>query len=255
MPDHHHRSGSLRQSNKKNKRSKSSKRSVTRIAGGKVEGRIGFKQRLVTHCKADRRHIQQQKRDTKRQDLLRRKRGLDGGPTPPRIVGIISLGETTNTEEKLRSLILEQADAVSQPHTDNSRSVINAKFEVHKKEGSLTVLTNSSAFQSNYANENSDDAAVMAALDLCRVCDMILFVIDGNGPKGDENILGISIGGDDASTSTRRTNVTASQDFDHLLSDRGDRILAAIKGQGLPRALTILAQTEKEKEDAGEDFM
>ena len=102
MPGHHHRSGGLKQVNKKNKRSKSSKRSLTRLAGGKVEGRRGqFKQKFLAHAKADRRHIQQQKRDAKRQELLRRKRGLDGGPAPPRIIGIISLGEKEDTAEKI----------------------------------------------------------------------------------------------------------------------------------------------------------
>ena len=111
MPNHHHRSGPLKQSNKKNKRNKSSKRSATRLAGGKVEGRrAAFKQRLVAHNKADRRHFQAQKRAAKRDEIIRRKRGIGGGAAPPRVVGIISLGEKEETEEKLlrKNLINKQ---------------------------------------------------------------------------------------------------------------------------------------------------
>lgn len=256
MPGHHHRSGPLRQTNKRNKRSKSSKRSVAKQAGGKVEGGGGgrrpvFKERLLAHTKADRRHILQQRRDVKRQELLRRKRGLDGGPAPPRVIGIISLGESVAVEEKLRNLILSQADKVVR--TQDADTIISAKYEIHKKDGNLTVLTNSTAFVSQYADEDPTDGAVMSALDLCRVCDAILFVIDGDAGKANENVLGMSIGGDDRSVVTTKTNST-SQDWDHLISPRGDRILAAVKGQGIPRVATVLARTETDDDDgAGGD--
>lgn len=254
MPDHHHRSGGLKQSNKRNKRSKASKRSVTRSAGGKVEGRRGqFKQRLLAHNKADRRHIQQQRRDTKRQELIRRKRGLDGGPAPPRIIGIVSLGESELIEERLRSLIVGQADRVMRTFEGGSNATITLKHEMHKKDGNITVLTNSTAFRSHYSDDNDDDAAVMAALDLCRVCDMILFVVDGNEENEDDDFVGMRIGADDKSHSTTKTNAT-TMNWDHIISEKGDRILAAVKGQGLPRVATILAKT-KHEEDAGEDHM
>lgn len=254
MPGHHHRSGPLKQTNKRNKRSKSSKRSVTKLAGGKVEGRVGFKQRLIAHTKADRRHILQQRRDTKRQELLRRKRGLDGGPAPPKVVGIVSLGESEATEEKLRQLIVGQADRVVKTQDETSDVTISARYEIHRKDGNLTVLTNSTAFKSQYANEDPTDAAVLAALDLCRVCDIILFVLDGDADRPNEDVLGMSIGGDDKSVLTSKTSST-SQDWDHLISDRGDRILSAVKGQGIPRVATILARTETDCEVDDEDQM
>lgn len=250
MPNHHHRSGPLKQSNKKNKRTKSSKRSATRLAGGKVEGRrSSFKQRFVAHNKADRRHIQQQKRAAKRQDILRRKRGIGGGAAPPRIVGIISLGEREETEEKLRSLILQQADNVFGDNckggTIESHSTVTAKFEKHKRDGNLTILTNSTAFRSQYFSERSNDAAIFSALDLCRVCDLILFVVDGDGEKP-ERLLGMSVGGSDEKLNSTKMSSSRAQDLDHLISARGDRVLSAMKSHGLPRVVTILAKTKLE---------
>ncbi|VEU41313.1 unnamed protein product [Pseudo-nitzschia multistriata] len=243
MPSHHHRSGPLKQSNKRNKRNKASKRSATRLAGGKIEGRrAAFKGRFVAHTKADRRHFQQQKRDAKRQELVRRKRGIGGVAAPPRVVGIISLGDDEATEENLRSLILQQADRTFGFGVD---STVTAKFEKHKRDGNLTVLTNSTAFRSQYSSEQPNDAAVFSALDLCRVCDLIMFVIDVDGEKT-ESFVGMSIGGsDDKSFSTNKTSSTA-QDFDHLISERGDRVLSAMKSHGLPRVVTILAKTKAE---------
>eukprot|EP00339_Tiarina_fusa_P030029 CAMPEP_0117001298 /NCGR_PEP_ID=MMETSP0472-20121206/3343_1 /TAXON_ID=693140 ORGANISM="Tiarina fusus, Strain LIS" /NCGR_SAMPLE_ID=MMETSP0472 /ASSEMBLY_ACC=CAM_ASM_000603 /LENGTH=893 /DNA_ID=CAMNT_0004701257 /DNA_START=94 /DNA_END=2771 /DNA_ORIENTATION=- len=255
MPNHHHRAGGLHQVNKKNKRTKSSKRSASRIAGGKVEGRrAAFKQRLVAHTKADRRHIQQQKRDAKRQEIVRKKRGIGNGPAPPRIVGVISLGENEETEEKLRSLILGEADEVFPTQGDDVHSTITAKYNAHKKDGNLTVLTNKTAFRSQYPGHSNDDAAVLAALDLCRVCDVIMFVIDGDEAKTEEDFIGMNIGGDDKSQATNKTSATA-QDWDHLISERGDRVLSAIKGQGIPRAVMVYARTEKDVLELGEDHM
>eukprot|EP00535_Pseudo-nitzschia_heimii_P007215 CAMPEP_0197177190 /NCGR_PEP_ID=MMETSP1423-20130617/2891_1 /TAXON_ID=476441 /ORGANISM="Pseudo-nitzschia heimii, Strain UNC1101" /LENGTH=921 /DNA_ID=CAMNT_0042626709 /DNA_START=91 /DNA_END=2856 /DNA_ORIENTATION=+ len=250
MPSHHHRSGPLKQSNKKNKRTKSSKRSATRLAGGKVEGRrASFKQRLVAHNKADRRHFQQQKRAAKRHDLLRQKRGIGGAPAPPRVVGIISLGETENIEEKLRSLILQQADNVFcdevKGNSNDSQSIVTAKFGKHKSDGNLTILTNGSAFRSQYSSEPLDDAAVFSALDLCRVCDLIFFVIDGDGEKI-ENFIGMSIGGSDEKSNSMNNSNTRAQDLDHLISHRGDRVLSAMKSHGIPRVVTVLAKTRVE---------
>eukprot|EP00536_Pseudo-nitzschia_multiseries_P007685 jgi/Psemu1/102750/gw1.183.26.1 len=255
MPNHHHRSGPLKQSNKRNKRTRASKRSASRLAGGKVEGRrSAFKERFVAHNKADRRHFQQQKRDAKRQELVRRKRGIGGVAAPPRVVGIISLGDDEATEEKLRSLVLQQADRSFRFGND---STVTAKFDKHKRDGNLTILTNSTAFRSQYASENSDDAAVFSALDLCRVCDLIMFVVDVDGDKA-ESFLGMSIGGsDDKSFATNKTTSTA-QDFDHVISKRGDRVLSAMKSHGLPRVVTILAKTKAEQgfgDDEDDDQM
>jgi pre-rRNA-processing protein TSR1 len=323
--NHHHRAGALKQSNKKNKRSKASKRSQSRLAGGKVETsstvgrRVAFKSNSshVQQTKANRRHQQQQKRQAKHDEALRKRRGiigggtsvaagnnivlhssssnnnsrynrLFGGPPPPRVVGIISLGRRPqqsrhdDIETRLRNLIIGEADWTTTSSTavaNVHENVVTAKFDKHKRDGYLTILTtmignnrniinNSSSQISNTATGGTDDDAVFAALDLCRVCDVILFVIDvdatqdglGNNSKINEgDVLGMSIGehndnddGDDGDTVTHRSfGMTKSKaslaanhnDFDHLISECGDRILSAVKSQGLPEVITVLART------------
>ena len=84
-------------------------------------------------------------------------------------------------------------------------STVTVQFNAHKKDGNLTFLTCQAAFQrrnrsdnstkaSNDDNcydgkndDNSDADAVFAALDLARVCDVVMLVMDGNGPNPDDN--------------------------------------------------------------------
>ncbi|GKY94253.1 hypothetical protein MPSEU_000391100 [Mayamaea pseudoterrestris] len=245
MPSHHHRAGSLKQTNKKNKRYKSSKRSATRDAGGKVAGtKPSVAHSNAAQNKADRRNFQQQKRDAKRQEILKKKRGLDGATLPPRVVGIVSLSNTLGLEDRLKQEFLKQADQVVHTHDDAPDATVTCKYNVHKKDGNLTFLTPTSF--NHYGDD--DDAAVMASLDLARVCDVLLFVVDGNAKMTDDTPLEIRIG-DGHSVGTSKTSST--QDYDHLISTRGDRVLTAIKGQGLPTILTVLAHTVKDA--LGED--
>ena len=194
MPNHHHRTGGLSQSNKKNKRSRASKRSVSRAAGGRVNVKAAASINLSAETKANRRHQAQQRRDTSRQSVLQKRRGMLGGSPPPRVVGIISLAENTvELEDRVRTFALRTADQIFTP----SKATMTAKYNVHKKDGNLTFLTSSSSCR------NEDDA-VMAALDLCRLCDVVLFVIDGNGANPNEmGPMGMQVGGDD-SISTRK---------------------------------------------------
>jgi pre-rRNA-processing protein TSR1 len=252
MPNHHHRAGSLRQSNKRNKRSKASKRSVSRATGGRVNVKQAAAAHSSSKTKADRRHHLKQKRDASRLAVLQKKRGVSSSTsTPPRVIGIISLGEDAGKlEDKLLSLLVKKADK----NVPSGASGVTAKYNVHKKEGNVTYLSCSRAF----GIPPNDDAAVMAALDLVRICDMVLFVIDGDGTDPDVvDPLGMKIatGYDEASHSSTKSTVRPAQDWDHLISERGDRILAAVKGQGLPTPLTILARTAKDDNDDAEDYM
>lgn len=241
MPDHHHRAGSLRQSNKRNKRSKSSKRSITRNAGGKLVGTKVSGAILAAQGKADRKNTAQQRRDAKRQELIRRKRfGIGAGDVPPRIIGIISLGSDQDIENRLRSLILESADKVVKTNEANDNASVSCKFENHKKDGKLTILT-TQAFVPNGAR---DDKSVLAALDLARVCDMLLFVIDGNYSQI-EGTIGEICFDEDGEQSMSTNKSRSRKNWDHLISQRGDLILSAIKAQGLPTPVTVLAHTEK----------
>ena len=247
MPGHQHRAGSLRQTNKKNKRSKASKRSLSRAAGGKVVGgKANAAQNTVARNKAERKNLAAQKRDLKRQELLRKKRGFGRDQTPPRVVGIVSLGADTTIEERLRSFIVKNADRVTHPHKDKNATV-TCIFEYLKKDGQLTVLTSSTAFP---RYEDNEDGAVMRALDLARVCDLLVFVLNANEPAEETDLVGMNIG-DDVSHSTSKTN--NDRNFEHLVTSRGDRILTALKAQGLPTPLTVLAHTEKD--DLMEDYM
>jgi hypothetical protein len=247
MPNHHHRAGSLKQTNKRNKRSKASKRSVSRATGGRVNVKTSSASNTSSKTKADRRHHLKQRRDASRLAVLQKKRGIVAGQvTPPRVIGIVSLSESfPQLEEQLLSLLVHKADQTYQNTTG-----LSVKYNVHKKQGNLTFLTCAKAFGNAAVDDN--DAAVMAALDLCRICDMILFVIDGDGVNPDAaDPLGMNIG-DGASTKSSSTH--GRQDLDHLISERGDRILAAVKGQGLPTPLTILARTAKDGSGGLHDY-
>jgi pre-rRNA-processing protein TSR1 len=246
---HHHRSGGLRQTNKKNKRASASKRSVGRNQGGRVNVAkgSGSSAAMAAQSKADRRNHQVQLRDKKRSELLRKRRAMDAGTTapPPRVVGIIALGSSPHVEERVKKYILSTADRVLQ----TTEAVAQCQFDVHKKNGQLTILTAHSLLLTDQGidgNDEEDDAAVLAALDMARVCDILLFVVDGNASPIAGRITEIQL--DQSSVHTKTTHATG-QDWDFLISSRGDRILAAVKGQGLPTPLTILAHTEKSADD------
>ena len=110
MPSHSHRPGPLRQTNKRNKRSKASKRSLNRGAGGRINAKLNASRRTVAKSKADRRHMIQQKRKASREAILQKRRGLDGSAPPPRVVGVISLGQEQDIETRLIEMLLSDAD-------------------------------------------------------------------------------------------------------------------------------------------------
>lgn len=278
MANHSHRSGKLKQTNKKNKRATSSKRSKNRLQGGKVQslpsggGRKGVKSN-DTHGKAKftRMNAAKQRRDIKRKECWNARRGIAaGGATsaghlttisralsnaPPRIVGIISLSELEGPlEERVRMSLAGGADKVI-----TSSASVTTSYSIHAKGGNphVTMLTNTSSFRPQYSTKyGEEDASVQGALDLCRVCDLVLFLIDGSTVVvscGASMSGGSSVGGGSvashsiAATSVKTSNTTAH--LDHLVSERGDRILTAIKAQGMPTPLTIIVHKESSHTD------
>ena len=118
---HSHRSGKLKQQNKKNKRSAASKRSLNRRAGGKIQVKKGVSSSASNKAKADRINEARQRRDLKKKELLATRRGIVSGGSElgkiadrssrPRVVGIISLSEEEDgIEERVREVLIENGD-------------------------------------------------------------------------------------------------------------------------------------------------
>jgi len=321
--NHSHRSGKLKQTNKRNKRSNASKRSITRNSGGKVNslslggggkrggGRGSLKggRDHISKAKANRINSAKQRRSISKKNIWSNRRfgtshaggatisagsttspkliGLEGtlnraiSNVPPRIIGIISLSENeVQLENLVRCTLLNDADKVltisnstrnnslSNSTTLNSAS-ITAAYNTHSKGGQphLTLLTNSSSFNSQYNDKyDDDDVAIQSALDLCRICDLVMFVIDGSSvvtnfahggssTVGGSTVGGGMVGGSDMQSiggggmSVKTNNTTAH--LDHIISDRGDRILVAIRGQGLPTPVTVIVHKENSSAEGG----
>ncbi len=257
MPNHHHRSSSLKQSNKSHKSRKASKRSLSRLQGGKIN-RTSIKKKGgadgSNNAKADRIHMAKQRRIASKEKQLQQRRvqgrlnvkNIDSAIVP-RVVGIVSLSEAEfELEDCVKNFLVKGADKAT--GTTVSSSATNAFYPKSKKEGYVTYLTNTSAFRTMYGDDvnlNEEDRSMHAALDLSRVCDCIVFLIDGRdaGQKRNTPITGMNIGGAESTTSSS-TNI--QQDYDHLISSRGDRVLSAIKAQGLPTPITVLVNFEGE---------
>merc|ERR1712113_448474 len=73
-------------------------------------------------------------------------------------------------------------------------------------------------------HKEREDVSIQAALDLSRVCDILIFIIDSN-----------------SSNKSTSSVFHTSQEYDSfLISPRGRRVLHAIKAQGIPTTITLL---------------
>mmetsp|Transcript_31592 Transcript_31592/g.46303 ORF Transcript_31592/g.46303 Transcript_31592/m.46303 type:complete len:923 (-) Transcript_31592:762-3530(-) len=264
---HHHRAGGLRQSNKRNKRSNASKRSKTRSAGGKLAGggggggtkRAGIKNNHAASIRGgrmERLNAAKQRREMKKEAKLAERRaggaaGAGGsGSDAPRVVGIISLSEgEADVEERVRDFVLSGADKTTLGIDGKKLGSITAKYPTHGRDGLLSFVTNSAAFRPQYddsegsgnkvlTGQSTEDASVSAALDLCRVCDLIVFVLDASSSTPSPLESGMSVGGISHNTNSTKLNP------EDLISSRGERVLTAVKSQGLPSVLTLLVHSE-----------
>mmetsp|Transcript_32005 Transcript_32005/g.67738 ORF Transcript_32005/g.67738 Transcript_32005/m.67738 type:complete len:1028 (-) Transcript_32005:236-3319(-) len=274
--NHSHRAGKLKQQNKKNKRSSASKRSRNRQQGGKVQSLPSGKNRRnlkandaagsSSKAKANRVNAAKQRREASRKNAWNARRGISvtGRATdsataalsralstaPPRIVGIVSLSEVEGPlEERVRTSLIGGANkkVIRLP------SSITAAYNIHAKGGQphVTLLTNTSSFRPQYASDfGEEDATVQGALDLCRVCDLVLFLIDGStavSVTSASSAASYSDAHSIAATSIKTSNTTAH--LDHLISERGDRILSAMKAQGMPTPVTVIVHKENSEEN------
>jgi hypothetical protein len=123
----------------------------------------------------------------------------------------------------------------------------------------VSLLTNTSSFRDQYIHVGYgiDDASIQGALDLCGVCDLILFLIDGScatavttasssnvSPQEEDKSANNCWDGESISgTSTTTTAYDVDAMYGHLVSERGEHILTAIKAQGLPTPVTIIVHS------------
>lgn len=122
MGGHHHRSGPLKQKNKKHKTGRhDSKTSLTKKLGGKIE-RVGSMKAssntnnaVAANQKAQRMQRQKQLRQNKREDLLLQKRfGSGSSLGPPKIIAVIALSDLANLGEVKQS-IFEGVSTIEEP--------------------------------------------------------------------------------------------------------------------------------------------
>lgn len=122
MGGHHHRSGPLKQNNKKHKTGRhESKTSLNKKLGGKVE-RIGHvkasanaNSAVAANQKTMRVQRQKQLRQNKRDDLLLQKRfGLGSSLGAPKIVALVALSELADLAET-KQAIFEGVSTIEKP--------------------------------------------------------------------------------------------------------------------------------------------
>ena len=300
---HSHRSGGLKQSNKKNKRTVASKRSAHKRQGGRINHNKNGGTSLDVMSngtnssnKVNRRNLQKQIRQKKIQQIKLQK---NGGVTKstnttlppqqqqsiipqvtektPRMIGIISLSSTsyktaTSMEDHVQQTMSSIATTTLRSLDDTSCGCF---YSVHKRDGYITYVTPKTSLQSMIDNNHDedddhddDDIAMMAALDMSRTCDAILFILHdntkeysanshhGNNQHDDIPMTSIDFSNDMGQKSannnhnstaaaamysgTSTSNMTTNK-YDYLISTRGDRILSALKGQGLSTPITIVA--------------
>eukprot|EP00816_Leptocylindrus_hargravesii_P007720 CAMPEP_0196819022 /NCGR_PEP_ID=MMETSP1362-20130617/68641_1 /TAXON_ID=163516 /ORGANISM="Leptocylindrus danicus, Strain CCMP1856" /LENGTH=969 /DNA_ID=CAMNT_0042197355 /DNA_START=118 /DNA_END=3025 /DNA_ORIENTATION=- len=255
---HHHRAGSQRQSNKRHKSGNASKRSVSRNAGGKIARmnpkKMGCNSSVQTSgsskLKAATKHkmkLQQKRARQEKISAARRKlpgailRELTNYNDAPKIIGVVHLSEPTTTcptpdllERAVGNSILDAKGSVRRGNTCMLEQFKKARF---------TVIT-----LAETSHDESEDGRITAALDLARVCHAMIFVVDGTHEEA---------GG--VLSSGNSTVVTSSADeTTELVSESGDRILAAVKAQGLPSACyTVLAyyDHQDDEDDTNDDAM
>ena len=243
-----HRSGGLKQSNKRHKSSKASKRLLNRNQGaGRVEknggkgGGRGGKTSGNLDASASRKNRQnealQRRRNNRAAKMSMRRIGMmssvagarsDCGD-PPKVVGVICLSEGRLGSEGLLGRCEETAikrHVESLPCSDVSPSDPSVVAFPQLK-GRVQILTPRD-LGAREGSSPSDSDYIPAALELARVADVLLFVFDG-----------VSALSDPIHQSTAGTT-SGALEYPNLISVLGERTLTCIKAQGLPQVASLL---------------
>lgn len=172
---------------------------------------------LANLSKIERRNQAKVKRDEKRKKRLNAKRA-----DIPRIVGIVNL---TDAPSRMVACLCETADDVE----TKSMHQFTAQFRTNK----ITFLSAST---------------VSEAMDMVRVCDILVLEVDGNheGAGPSNMVIGAS---------SAESTATGSSKFDVLISESANDILQALKAQGLPTPLTVLTYEPPMMMDPHDDAM
>uniref|UniRef100_M4B1B8 Bms1-type G domain-containing protein n=1 Tax=Hyaloperonospora arabidopsidis (strain Emoy2) TaxID=559515 RepID=M4B1B8_HYAAE len=211
MTSHHHRSGPLKQKNKKHKTGRhESKALLARRLGGKVEGRrvsvrstgSSIGSMSLAGQKAVRLQRQKQLRGNKRDEiLLQRRFGLGGALGPPKIVALVGLSDQADLAQ-VQQNILDGASAVEEPSTEDVVALQNCTtgvFLQHKQKISVVAC----------------GCNLLVALDAAKVADVVVFALSvQDGVEGG-------------------------------LSTEGVQIVSAIRAQGLPSTVGVIQGLEK----------
>jgi len=253
----HHRAGAQRQSNKRHKNSNASKRSIARKSGGKIEKlsrgnpkMAALNKKSSTKLSAKTKKHQKKNRQAK---LDRLRRGVLGaglilgnkaGNSNAVVlnVGIINLSITgSGSEENLLEQSMVNFLQIHSTRSENvgveserkemevdnegkdfQRNGYAAKYAMFQKQKCRLLTTHDFLNKHEENLLSADDSRILAALDLARVCQVLMFILDTtdvvNGNGTDEN-----------------------EQLDDMLSETGERLLNAVKAQGLGSKIYCIA--------------
>eukprot|EP01029_Cantina_marsupialis_P028652 TRINITY_DN777829_c0_g1_i1.p1 TRINITY_DN777829_c0_g1~~TRINITY_DN777829_c0_g1_i1.p1 ORF type:complete len:865 (-),score=217.34 TRINITY_DN777829_c0_g1_i1:203-2674(-) len=213
MPTQHF-SGNLKQKNKRHKGGKHvSKRSIQKISGGRIEKNVVRGSVKGSSMKAEGRAMRQQKNQNLRQQKRLAKlahQAFAGGYGPPKTVGLVAMSDTADingVREKLLSTSIKDSSLGKGVYFSESSiksdcggfSSVVGRFQKNKKR--IQVIT--------------CPREQVAMMDMAKVADLIIFVMDVN------------------------QDVDLSANDKQFTDEKGDLIITAIKGQGIPSVMGV----------------
>lgn len=167
-----HKSGKLKQTNKKHKGATSKRAQKGGFGPGKVSSRKGKKSSssdLIKDSRANRLNKAKQLQKAKRDEIwLQQRVGSSDGP--PKVVGIIPLSAGVNVYSVLQEC-LREASWTSARSGELDHALVNALYMKYKSRCSFILA----------------DHTLASALDVVRVADIVILVVDGG--QSQENII------------------------------------------------------------------